>query len=314
MRFNFDRNEALYNLLTTRFEWFVENSIARPISCDIPLLGGADRVFVSNFADADGKVVQTVIYVSLKSNNFEKLQTYGLRGHLNNIFKGYVHPKNLKGYAFTLQIDLTLLPDDYEELAHRIASIRRELFAPVVGHFFNLQGNFASLPPETPNFDVIEVMANEFAMIAAKPSEVNITFALTFDSTAESTIAKMFLEEFSRETAKNPLFRILAPDAITDKHRLLKSKSNGSNIVYVVVNCRQSRSQNTVRRLALDLMASLAAFIDSEIARIKAKLHQAMRELTSKCTKRMSRAQLEVRADQLPEASFYYEEPKLYNY
>uniref|UniRef100_A0A7E4ZZD8 Arp2/3 complex 34 kDa subunit n=1 Tax=Panagrellus redivivus TaxID=6233 RepID=A0A7E4ZZD8_PANRE len=303
MKFDYSRNEPLFALLTTRFRLYLTEERVDKLFYDIPMLGG-DTLLVSN----PTKDHKTIILVSLKAIYFDKLQNFGLLKHLQTVYSGYVSKEVVDGYVFTLEIDLTKLPKDpkeYEALADHIARIRKECFAPIINHYFDLQVKYEKEGGEAENYAIFDVMKNSKMIIDAKADRVTMVFAMTFDNELDVVLAKLFLDEFTRQTVTGSTFRVRGcfkelPDELKEK-KITMEISN--NVGYFVVVCRPRHNRESARGLALDLLLSITEFMCSHIDLIKVKTHRAWRQTVGKFVKSVARARPNF-ADDSGESSF----------
>ncbi|VDN14179.1 unnamed protein product [Dibothriocephalus latus] len=85
------------------------------------------------------KTNSTILTVSITLRFFKEIEKFGASKVLSREYGSFLASRPEGSASVTLQIDCEKLPDNVEELATKVAMLRRHCFASVFEHFFDYQ-------------------------------------------------------------------------------------------------------------------------------------------------------------------------------
>nr|UEK51501.1 ARP2/3-S2 [Parasacculina yatsui] len=242
------------------------------------------RIHISN-PDGDKSKLRLSIMLSF----YAELQAHGADELIKNIFGSYlVQPEN--GYDVSVQLDLTKLPDNCDEIVSRFGLLKRHCFASVFHKYFEYQQQGL----EGKERAVIHYRPRETMYVEAQKDRVTVVFSTEFTDPMDLTIGRVFMQELKEgrrasHTAPQVLFSPREPP-LELKNTDARVGDNIGYITFVLFSrhtCPQA-CDNTI-----NLLHTFRQYLHYHIKCTKAAMHSQMRARTSEFIKVLNRARPE---------------------
>merc|ERR1711892_598873 len=193
------------------------------------------------------------------------------------------------GMDAMLSIDVTSLPANKDELAHKIALFKRNCFAGAYEKFFALQAKGGD--KETAQIDYRD---DESVFIQAQEDRVTVTFTTLFRDADDVTIGKVFLQEFvdarrQQQQAPQVLYYYKEPPAELNGFNC----KTGNDVGYVTYVLFPRHFDDRKRETTIDLTMTSRNYLHYHIKCAKAYLHSRMRLRVALLLKILNRARPE---------------------
>ncbi|KAL7055075.1 hypothetical protein AAHC03_024554 [Spirometra sp. Aus1] len=248
-------------------------------------------------ADFDGVIYNisqdpksTILTVSILLRFYKDIEKFGDSKVLAREYGQFLQPAAEAGYSVTLKIDYNKLPDNVEELATKVALLRRHCFASVFEHFFDYQ---MSKPSSTLQ-GIIHFRTDETMFVQAMSDRATVIFSTRFKDPGDMVLGKTFLQEFSEARRRFDG----APQVIychRDPPRELAGTDalSGDNIAYITFVLSPRHIDEKHRAKTIDLIHTLRTYLHYHIKCMKAYMQMRMRAKTSEFLKVLNRAHRE---------------------
>lgn len=112
-----------------------------------------------------------------------------------------------EGFDATVQVDLTNIPEDWEEIVKKCGRLKRNCFASVFEKYFEFQER----EEEGQKQAVIHYRDDETMYVQAKSDRVTVIFSTIFKDASDIILSEVFMREFregrkAKATAPTVLF------------------------------------------------------------------------------------------------------------
>ena len=150
------------------------------------------------------------IRISISLKFFGDLQSHGADVFLRNAY-GDMITEAESSYDFSVVVDLENLPSNVEELANKIALLKRNCFASVFNKYFDIQAKGGEKSTA-----IIHYRDQETMYVSAQKDRVTVIFSTVFSDDDDVVIGKVFMQELKEgrrgsQTAPQVLFSSAEP-------------------------------------------------------------------------------------------------------
>lgn len=266
------------------------------------LAGGKGESVDITVADFDGVLYhisnvngdRSKVRLSISLKFYKDLEEHGANDLLVREYGDFI-TNTEDGYNVSLLFDLEAIPDNWAEVAHKAALLKRNCFASVFHKYFEFQEN----AEEGHKRAVIHYREDETMYVEAKADRVTVVFSTVFKDEDDVVIGKVFMQEFKEgkrasQTAPHVLFSHKEPPRELEG----TGARTGNNIGYITFvlfprHTNKKTSDNTV-----DLIHLFRDYLHYHIKCSKAYIHSRMRAKTSDFLKVLNRARPEQKKEQ----------------
>lgn len=234
---------------------------------------------------------KTKINVSIALKFYKELQSHGADEVLRREYGQYMVTPD-EGFDVTLQLDLTNIPADWEELVRKIGLLKRNCFAAVFEKYFKFQEQEIEGHEQA----VIHYRDDETMYVEAKADRVTVIFSTIFKDEDDIILGKVFLQEFKEgrrasATAPQVLFSRDPPLGLHDT-----DARTGEGVGYITFVLFPRHTHKDVRDNTIDLIHLFRNYLHYHIKCSKAYIHSRMRAKTAAFLKVLNRAKPEAKA------------------
>ena len=148
---------------------------------------------------------KTKVNVSISLKFYKELKEHGAEGVLKREYGDMlVTPED--GFDATVQVDLTNIPEDWEEIVKKCGRLKRNCFASVFEKYFEFQER----EEEGQTQAVIHYRDDETMYVQAKSDRVTVIFSTIFKDASDIILSEVFMREFREgRKAKAPAPSVL---------------------------------------------------------------------------------------------------------
>lgn len=252
-----------------------------------------DAICVS-LADFDGVLYRisnsgdkSKIVTSIALKFYKELQEHGADQLLKRVYGDLLLAKPEDGYDVSVQIDLSKIPDDWEDLwVTNIGRLKRNCFAAVFERYFAFQ----EAEEEGQEQAIIHYREDETLYVEAKADRVTVVFSTIFKDDDDVVLGKVFLQEFKEgrrasATAPQVLFSRDPPMGLKDT-----DAKTGEGVGYITFVLFPRHTNKEVRDNTIDLIHLFRNYLHYHIKCSKAYIHSRMRAKTAEFLKVLNRA------------------------
>lgn len=228
------------------------------------------------------------IIISISCKCFKQLKDAGAQDYLKRIY-GNLLTTPESGQDVAVTIDLNSLPADKDELAHRVALLKRHCFAAPFEKAFGSQAKGGDT-----STTVIDYRDEESMYIRAASDRVTVTFSVLFKDADDVIIGKVFLQEFvearrKQQQAPQVLYYYKTPP--TELKGLNCREGDDWGYVTFVLTPRHFDAKH--KESTIDLTMTFRDYLHYHIKCCKAYLHSRMRLRVASLLKVLNRARPE---------------------
>jgi len=247
-------------------------------------------------ADFDGvlyrisnpKEDKTKVNVSISLKFYKELQEHGADDVLKREYGDLLVPAD-DGFDVTVQINLSNIPDNWEEIVKKCGLLKRNCFAAVFEKYFEFQKEEVGQQRAVINYRDDETM-----YVEAKSDRVTVIFSTIFKDASDIILSEVFMREFKEgrkasATAPTVLFNNKEPPED------LKSTDarTGEGVGYITFVLFPRHTKADTRDNTIDLIHLFRDYLHYHLKCSKAYIHSRMRAKTSDFLKVLNRAKIE---------------------
>jgi len=248
-------------------------------------------------ADFDGvlyrisnpKEDKTKVNVSISLKFYKELQEHGADDVLKREYGDLLVPAD-DGFDVTVQIDLSNIPDNWEDIVKKCGLLKRNCFAAVFEKYFEFQEKEEVGQQRA----VINYRDDETMYVEAKSDRVTVIFSTIFKDASDIILSEVFMREFKEgrkasATAPTVLFNNKEPPED------LKSTDarTGEGVGYITFVLFPRHTKADTRDNTIDLIHLFRDYLHYHLKCSKAYIHSRMRAKTSDFLKVLNRAKIE---------------------
>jgi len=194
------------------------------------------------------------------------------------------------GFDVTVQINLSNIPDNWEEIVKKCGLLKRNCFAAVFEKYFEFQEKEEVGQQRA----VINYRDDETMYVEAKSDRVTVIFSTIFKDASDIILSEVFMREFKEgrkasATAPTVLFNNKEPPED------LKSTDarTGEGVGYITFVLFPRHTKADTRDNTIDLIHLFRDYLHYHLKCSKAYIHSRMRAKTSDFLKVLNRAKIE---------------------
>jgi len=256
----------------------------------------AESVLVT-VADFDGalyrlsnpKEDKTKVNVSISLKFYKELKEHGAEGVLQREYGSMLVTPD-EGFDATVQVDLTNIPEDWEEVVKKCGRLKRNCFAAVFEKYFEFQER----EEEGQTQAVIHYRDDETMYVQAKSDRVTVIFSTIFKDASDIILSEVFMREFregrkAKATAPTVLFSNKEPPMGLED----TDARTGEGVGYITFVLFPRHTGRDTRDNTIDLIHLFRDYLHYHLKCSKAYIHSRMRAKTSEFLKVLNRAKIE---------------------
>ena len=287
-----------------------QNELLKSIVTD-KLANGASSVsqLVSDF---DGVTIRVstpdrdnlnLLQISLAMACYKQLKQYGADDIMEREYPGMTVSPPEQGFDYTLQLDLSQVPEDAETrdaVIEKLALIKRNALAAPFERAFDEHEKLAaknSEQAETGPLMVVQYREEEAIFIQATSDRVTVIFSTVFREETDRVFAKVFLQEFydarrrpAVQNAPQVLFSIRDPPLEVRGQPNLRQDDNIGYVTFVLFPRHFAAGRRDSCISHIQMFRNTLHF---HIKASKAYMHQRMRARVAEFLKILNRAKPE---------------------
>lgn len=219
---------------------------------------------ISNFKGNKNKIC-----ISIHLALFADLKDNGLMDMLNRDY-GEMLIEAEEDFCITLLLDLSTVPENWQEVVSKIGLLKRNCFASVFEKQFDALENFVE--------DQQVVIGDGYFTIQTKSDRVVVTITIIFKDDSDMAIGKTFLQEFrdckrAQQTAPQVMFTL--------------EPGNKALVTFVLL---EKHTNMDARGRTIDLILMFRQYIQYHVKCSKAYIHCRMRNRTQEFLRVLDRA------------------------
>lgn len=245
-------------------------------------------------ADFDGAKIRIftekegVLLVSLQWALFPSLNGQGIQVALQGNYGPYLQAKPESGYDTTLRIELATVAEEKKaNLAIHISMLKRNVFAAPFIKYFDAAAKSQELPVLS-----LEYRPGEFVFLKNVQNRTIVVFKIGFKDKDDQTLAKVFLQEFSRSTGGAPSVTFSARNPPSDIEGA-KGAGESEEHSYVSFVLFPAHTGGNARQKTLSNIQTFRNYLQYHIKCSKAFMHTRMRSRVASLLKILNRAKTE---------------------
>lgn len=227
--------------------------------------------------------------MSISLKFYKELQEHGADDVLKREYGDLLVPAD-DGFDVTVQIDLSNIPDNWEEIVKKCGLLKRNCFAAVFEKYFEFQEKEEVGQQRA----VINYRDDETMYVEAKSDRVTVIFSTIFKDASDIILSEVFMREFKEgrkasATAPTVLFNNKEPPED------LKSTDarTGEGVGYITFVLFPRHTKADTRDNTIDLIHLFRDYLHYHLKCSKAYIHSRMRAKTSDFLKVLNRAKIE---------------------
>ena len=165
---------------------------------------------------------KTKVNVSISLKFYKELQEHGAEGVLQREYGDMLVTPD-EGFDATVQVDLTNIPEDWEEVVKKCGRLKRNCFASVFEKYFEFQER----EEEGQTQAVIHYRDDETMYVQAKSDRVTVIFSTIFKDASDIILSEVFMREFREgRKAKATAPTVLFSNKYVSLNELFKTTDN----------------------------------------------------------------------------------------
>lgn len=232
------------------------------------------------------------IIISVSMKCFNQLKSHGAEEYLKRVYGDLLCTPE-SGQDVALAVDLNNLPPNTDELARRVALLKRHCFAAPFDKAFESQQKGGG----DNKMMVVDYRDEESMYIKAAADRVTVTFSVLFKDADDVIIGKVFLQEFvdarrKQQQAPQVLYYYKTPPTELNGQNCREGDDWG--YVTFVLTPRHYDAKH--KETSIDLTMTFRDYLHYHIKCCKAYLHSRMRLRVSNLLKVLNRARPEDKA------------------
>jgi len=248
-------------------------------------------------ADFDGvlyrisnpKEDKTKVNVSISLKFYKELQEHGADDVLKREYGDLLVAAD-DGFDVTVQLDLSNIPENWEEIVKKCGLLKRNCFAAVFEKYFEFQEKEEVGQQRA----VIHYRDDETMYVEAKSDRVTVIFSTIFKDASDIILSEVFMREFKegrKATATAPTVLFNNKEPPED----LKSTDarTGEGVGYITFVLFPRHTKADTRDNTIDLIHLFRDYLHYHLKCSKAYIHSRMRAKTSDFLKVLNRAKIE---------------------
>jgi len=248
-------------------------------------------------ADFDGvlyrisnpKEDKTKVNVSISLKFYKELQEHGADEVLKREYGDLLVAAD-DGFDVTVQLDLSNIPENWEEIVKKCGLLKRNCFAAVFEKYFEFQEKEEVGQQRA----VIHYRDDETMYVEAKSDRVTVIFSTIFKDASDIILSEVFMREFKegrKATATAPTVLFNNKEPPED----LKSTDarTGEGVGYITFVLFPRHTKADTRDNTIDLIHLFRDYLHYHLKCSKAYIHSRMRAKTSDFLKVLNRAKIE---------------------
>lgn len=168
----------------------------------------------------------TKLRVSLQMPCVGDLVELGVRDRLVEVYGSLLVSEAVPGYDFTLEIDLSNVSEDFEQLANKLAAFKHHAFGAPFHKYFKALKNNEKLPSGQ-----ITVSNDTTIYFVCGEERIVVIFSLHFTEKFDEVIGRVFLQAFADKRAAPghaPVvsFDVMPPNELQKEFGIVDPKGN----------------------------------------------------------------------------------------
>lgn len=274
------KNRIIEETLLNKFE--VAQAGGKPDGIDIKV-ADFDGVLY-HVSNPDQNKLKLMVSVSLKF--YKELEEHGADELLQREYGSYLTTPE-SNYSVTLLIDLENVPTNKEEVAAKVALLKRNCFASVFERYFKYQENEVTSKKTA----IINYREDETMYVSASKDRVTVIFSTVFKDNDDVIIGKVFMQEFKEgRKASHTSPQVLFSHREPPRELQGSDARTGDNIGYITFVLEPRHTNATARDNTINLIHTFRDYLHYHIKCSKAYIHSRMRFRTSEFLKILNRA------------------------
>jgi len=239
---------------------------------------------------------KTKINVSVSLKFYKELAVHGADDLLRREY-GDLLTTPEDGFDATVQLDLSNIPDNWEEIVKKCGLLKRNCFAAVFEKYFEFQEK----GEEGQQQAVIHYRDDETMYVEAKSDRVTVIFSTIFKDADDIILGKVFMQEFKEgkkasQTAPHVLFTNKDPPlGLRDT-----DARTGEGVGYITFVLFPRHTSAGTRDNTIDLIHMFRDYLHYHLKCSKAYIHSRMRAKTSEFLKVLNRSKQEEETKKKP--------------
>lgn len=266
------------------------------------LAGNKPEAVAVKFADFDGVMFnisnpggdKSKVMLSCSLKFYRELQQHGADELLRREYGNLMVEPPEDGYNVSLVFDLNAVPQSFEDLVQRAASLKRNCFASVFEKYFEFQEKGESGHKQA----VIHYRDDETMYVEAQADRVTVIFSTIFKDPDDIVIGKVFMQEFKEgKRASQTAPQVLYCHGEPPRELKTTDARVGDNVGYITFVLFPRHTNRKVRDNTINLIHTFRDYLHYHIKCSKAYIHSRMRAKTSDFLKVLNRARPEVKQE-----------------
>jgi len=269
-------NNRILNDIITRF-------LSHPANLVDVLISDFDGAKLHIFTEKEG-----VLLVSLQWALFPSLNGQGIQVALKTNYGQFLQEKPEGGYDMTLKIEAASITEEKKaNLPLHISMLKRNVFAAPFIKYFDAAAKSQELPVLS-----LEFRPSEYVFLKNVQNRTIVIFKVKFQDKDDQTLAKVFLQEFTRSTGGAPSVSFSArnPPSDIDGAKGAGESEEHSFVSFVLFPAHTS---GNARQKTLSNIQTFRNYLHYHIKCAKAYMHTRMRSRVTSLLKILNRAKTE---------------------
>jgi len=232
---------------------------------------------------------RTRVNVSISLKFYKELQVHGADSVLKREYGDLLVAAD-DGFDVTVQLDLSNIPENWEEIVKKCGLLKRNCFAAVFEKYFEFQEKEEVGQEKA----VIHYRDDETMYVEAKADRVTVIFSTIFKDASDIILSEVFMREFKEgrkatHTAPTVLFNNKEPpEDLKDT-----DARTGEGVGYITFVLFPRHTKADTRDNTIDLIHLFRDYLHYHLKCSKAYIHSRMRAKTSDFLKVLNRAKIE---------------------
>jgi len=232
---------------------------------------------------------RTKVNVSISLKFYKELQVHGADSVLKREYGDLLVAAD-DGFDVTVQLDLSNIPENWEEIVKKCGLLKRNCFAAVFEKYFEFQEKEEVGQEKA----VIHYRDDETMYVEAKADRVTVIFSTIFKDASDIILSEVFMREFKEgrkatHTAPTVLFNNKEPpEDLKDT-----DARTGEGVGYITFVLFPRHTKADTRDNTIDLIHLFRDYLHYHLKCSKAYIHSRMRAKTSDFLKVLNRAKIE---------------------
>jgi len=232
---------------------------------------------------------RTKVNVSISLKFYKELQVHGADTVLKREYGDLLVAAD-DGFDVTVQVDLSNIPENWEEIVKKCGLLKRNCFAAVFEKYFEFQEKEEVGQEKA----VIHYRDDETMYVEAKADRVTVIFSTIFKDASDIILSEVFMREFKEgrkatHTAPTVLFNNKEPpEDLKDT-----DARTGEGVGYITFVLFPRHTKADTRDNTIDLIHLFRDYLHYHLKCSKAYIHSRMRAKTSDFLKVLNRAKIE---------------------